>query len=322
MTFPIRLELPMEPAAGSVNIYLFLTPEPILIDAGYNTPAAWDLLQGGLAAHGLTVADLTRVIITHPHVDHYGLAAQIVRAGQAEVWMSEVGVHWLQAFPTHQQRQIDYYRAEFLPRLGLPLDAVQAFLQWMEGTLAAWEPIAPERIVSFGLDQPLMLGGLPWQVLHLTGHDNQLTAFYQPTTRQLLSADALIIPTATPVVEAPPPGAARQPALPRMMDSLHRLAALDVETVYPGHGAPFGDHRTVIAGQLARIEARANECLTYIQAGASTVADLFARLYTGRITIPSPAGLWMTVGYLDLLVAQGRVTMQEEQGLWHYRARG
>jgi glyoxylase-like metal-dependent hydrolase (beta-lactamase superfamily II) len=322
MSLPVRLELPMEAEAGSVNVYLFTEPEPILIDAGYNTPAAWDLLQRGLAAHGLTVADLARVIITHPHVDHYGLAAHIVRSGRAKVWMSELGVHWLQAFPTHQQRRIDYYRAEFLPRLGLAPALVQAFLGWMAETLAAWEPIPPERIVPFALDQPLTLGGLSWQILHLTGHDSHLTAFYQPATRQLLSADALIIPTATPVVEAPPSGVARQPALPLMIASLQRLAELEVETVYPGHGAPFDDHRTVIASQLARMEARANECLTYIQAGASTVAELFGHLYGARTTIPSPAGLWMTVGYLDLLVAQGRVTVREEQGLWRYRTLG
>jgi glyoxylase-like metal-dependent hydrolase (beta-lactamase superfamily II) len=191
-------------------------------------------------------------------------------------------------------------------------------LQWMEGTLAAWVPIPTERIVAFPIERALSLGGLAWQVLHLTGHDSHLTAFYQPERRQLLSADALIIPTATPVVEAPPAGQLRQPALPQMVRSLERLAQLDVETVYPGHGAPFGDHRAVIHGQIARIHQRKEECWRLVAAGAGTVAEIFQQMYRDRARQAGPAGLWMVVGYLDLLVAEGEVTVDGVNGLWRY----
>jgi glyoxylase-like metal-dependent hydrolase (beta-lactamase superfamily II) len=284
MSQPIRIELPFLASEGSVNVYLFLEPEPVLIDAGFNSEQNWAALQKGLAAHGLSVAGLKRVIITHPHVDHYGLAARITRSGQAEVWMSEVGVGWLRNFTTCQQHRIDYYRTTFLPGLGLPTPEVESMLHWMEGTLAAWEPIPAERIASFAVERDLWLGGLPWQVLHLTGHDSHLTAFYQPETRQLLSADALIVPTATPVVEAPPAGQPRQPALPEMVIALERLRQLDVETVHPGHGAPFGDHRAVIQGQIDRIHQRKAECGRVVARGASTVAEVFQQMYGGRAT--------------------------------------
>jgi glyoxylase-like metal-dependent hydrolase (beta-lactamase superfamily II) len=317
-TQPLRLQLPF--TGGNVNVYLFLTPEPVLIDAGYNSPTAWHALQAALGERGLTAADLTRVIITHPHVDHYGLAAQIAQAGQAEIWMADVGVHWLRDFPRLWQRRIDYYRDTLLPGLGLAPATSQSYLQWMIDTLDAWEPMPAARIVSFPTSQLLEFGGLDWQVLHMPGHDSYLTCFYQLETQQLLSSDALIIPTATPVIDAPPPGEARTPALPQLVQSLDRLAALDVEMVYPGHGPPFGDHRTVIQAQQVRIQERVTECWRHLDTGVSTVAELFDRLYGARAAVVGLAGLWMVVGYLDLLVADGRATVEVQDGVWHYCA--
>ena len=314
---PIRIELPFLGSEGSVNVYLFREPEPVLIDAGFNSASAWYALETALAAQGLAVTDLTRVIITHPHVDHYGLAARIVRESPAKIWMADVGVQWLHHFPELWQHRIDYYRERFLPGLGLPT-AGQTFLHWMQQSLDAWERIPPDRIVSFPVTQVLPLGGLDWQTIHMTGHDSQLTCFYQPETRQLLSADMLMIPTATPVVEAPPFGEARRPALPDFLQSLDRLATLDVETVYPGHGAPFTDHRQVIRNQQTRIQARKEECWRHIASGAATVAMVFERLYGPRAQAVGMAGLWMVVGYLDLLQAEGRVTVETIDGVWHF----
>ena len=119
---------------------------------------------------------------------------------------------------------------------------------------------------------------------------------------------------------APLPGAIRQPALPQMLQSLDRLAALEVAMVYPGHGVPFDNHRLVIAGQQMRIRERTEECWRLLAAGTSTVAALFDHLYGARGTAVGLAGLWMVVGYLDLLVAAGRATVAVQDRVWHYQA--
>jgi glyoxylase-like metal-dependent hydrolase (beta-lactamase superfamily II) len=224
----------------------------------------------------------------------------------------------LHHFPELWQRRIGYYRDVFLTGLGLST-AAQVFLHWMQQSLDAWEPIPSDRIVSFSSEQALTLGGLDWQTLPMTGHDSHLTCFYQSQTRQLLSADMLMIPTATPVVEAPPPGESRRPALPDFLQSLDQLAALDVNRVYPGHGAPFTDHRQVIRGQQTRIQARKEECWRHVAVGASTVAAIFEQLYGARARQVGMAGLWMVVGYLDLLQAEARVMVETVDGVWHFR---
>ena len=147
--------------------------------------------------------------------------------------------------------------------------------------------------------------------------------FYQAQTQRLLASDMLLQVTPTPVVEAPPIGTDRQPNLPQFLDSLARMEALDVAHVYPGHGAPFGDHRTLIRSQRQRIARRKEECLEKIEAGHHTISALFPAMYGSRDPARAGlAGLWMLVGYTDLLLAEGRITCEVVENVWTFRATG
>ena len=65
-TSPIRIELPFLSSEGAVNVYLFREPEPVLIDAGFNSAIAWRALETALTAQfgNLNAAKegLTRVL--------------------------------------------------------------------------------------------------------------------------------------------------------------------------------------------------------------------------------------------------------------------
>ena len=117
---PIRIELPFRP--DSVNVYLFRQPEPVLIDAGYNSTACWDALVAGLAEQHLTPADLKHVVITHPHIDHYGLAARIARKGDAKVWIAHGAMHVMRLTNPQWGHRLAYYHDVLLPGMGLPDD--------------------------------------------------------------------------------------------------------------------------------------------------------------------------------------------------------
>jgi len=181
------------------------------------------------------------------------------------------------------------------------------------------DPLPPQRICAFRTDGVLQMGGKTWQVLFTPGHASMQTCFYQPETRQLLSADMLLAITPVPVVESPPVGSReRVPALPLFMQSLDLIEALDVEVVLPGHGRPFRQHRQVIQRQRERIFERKNECLGWVEAGSSTLAELLDKMYAHRAIQFRFAGLWMLVGYLDLLMSEGVVKQRTINKVWHY----
>ena len=304
---------------GPVNVYLFTDPEPVLVDAGIKSTASWEALQEGLAEQGLTVLDLSRIIITHAHVDHYGQAGTIVANSDADVWISDLGAPWLLALDERWEKRAIFYRDYFLPATGLPAQTFELVIAGLQAMAEQSDPLARERIHTFRTDGILQMGGKPWQVLHTPGHASMQTCFYQPETGQLLSADMLLATTPVPVVESPPAGSVeRVPALPLFLQSLDLVEALDVDLVLPGHGRPFREHRKVIQRQRARIMKRKSECLHWIEAGSTTPYQLLDKMYSHHPIQMRFAGLWMLMGYLDLLQAENAVEQRTIGGVWHY----
>ena len=107
---PIRLELPFSLERTTVNAYLCLEPEPTLIDTGDASDETWRALVAGMAAHGVAVGDLRRVIITHTHIDHFGQAARLAQESDARFLVMDAGFTWLTDFTRQWQMRFDYYR--------------------------------------------------------------------------------------------------------------------------------------------------------------------------------------------------------------------
>lgn len=315
MTYPIQIPLPIPYAVGPVNSYLFIEPEPTLIDCGVSSDESWSALATALAAHQLTIADLQRVIITHAHVDHMGMAGKIAAHSPAQIWVAEMNYDWAVNLPLKWQRRMAFMGV-VIQQFGLRAEQQQAILSGMARTPMLWDVIPAERVVTFPLDGTLVIGGQPWQVIYTPGHSNTQTCFYQADSHQFLAADMLLPVTPTPVIEEPLDGGdERVPGLPQFLDSLALVEALEIEQVYPGHGAPFTDHRALIQRQSARIAQRTEECYGLIADGAQTFDALFAAMYGAHSTADRFSALGMLVGYLDLLEVDGLIRRRMHNGV-------
>jgi len=318
VTQPIRLELPTGFQFGTVNAYLFTEPGPVLVDTGLKSEISWRALEAGLVEHGLVVADLERVIVTHPHVDHCGQARRITQESRADIWIADLGRPWLLDLPAHFQQRADYYDEVYLPRWDFSAGERASILEQLVALVHFCEAVPARRVRSFRVGDTLELGGLPWQVLHAPGHAASQTCFYQAGTRQFLAADMLLARAPAPILERPTADAGELPPLAQFLESLTMVEALEIDWVYPGHGEPFGEHRAVIRSQRERIKYRVNECLGYIDSGRRTVAALMTKMYPDQLHL---IALWMLVGYLDLLEAEGRVEVRVVEGVWYYYRR-
>ncbi len=317
---PIRLELPFAIDRTTVNAYLFLEPEPVLIDTGDSSEEVWRALLAGLAEHGVTPADLSKVFITHIHIDHFGQAARLARESEATFFVIEAGYEWLTNFRANWQVRRDYYATTFLPAMGLsPVeqDWMVAYSQWV---LENYDGVPAPRVTPLQAGDAITLGAASWQVLHLPGHASTQTCFYQPESRRLLSSDMLLARTPTPVVEPSRAKAKGVRSLPLFLHSLGRVQGLEIDCVYPGHGRPFDAAHCVIERQIARIAQRKEECFGHVAAGVETVAELVENMYSPSRYVNMSA-VWMVLGYLDLLEDEGRVEMEAVGGVWRYRVR-
>ncbi|MEZ4865521.1 MAG: MBL fold metallo-hydrolase [Caldilineaceae bacterium] len=319
MVHPIQIALPIPYPVGPVNSYLFLEPEPTLVDCGIKTDACWEALVSKLAEYKLTIADIQRVIITHAHVDHMGLAGKICAHSPAQIWVADIIEDWALDLPRKWQGRLRFM-ATVLQELGLPTAQRERLLAGMARTPALWDSVPAARVVTFPIDGVIDIGGLPWQVIYTPGHSNTQTCFYQPESRLFLAADMLLQITPTPVIEEPLDGSdERIPGLPQFLDSLALVEALEIDWVFPGHGEPFQDHRALIERQSVRIAQRTEQCYELIQAGHHTFIALLDAMYGAKPNADRFSAMGMLVGYLDLLLGDGLIKSRNEQGVLHYR---
>ncbi len=306
------LSIPTPFPVGPVNVYLAEGHPLTLIDVGPCTAPARQALEEGLAGYGHRVADVQRLIITHAHADHYGLAAEVARASGAEVLTHAANLPWLAA--DGDADRLAFY-GEVMGWAGVPPDSLVDFARKHRGTSRYAEPVGVDRTLADG--DVLWLGGEDWQVLHTPGHAGGLICLYQPQRRLLLSSDHLIRDiSSNPVLEPPAAGETGRPRrLVEYLAQLRRVAGLEVELVLPGHGPPIADHRALIDERLAFHKARARQILEVVGSAAPTAHEIVAVLFPNPDPINTFLAISEVVGHLQWLEVEGRVTHTEEHGV-------
>lgn len=317
MTTPKQIELPTIYGMKTVNAWLFTDPEPVLVDCGEKSEASWAALQAGLAEHGLRVENLSRVVITHAHVDHIGMAGKIVENSQAQVWVSDYVYDWAVHLPQMYERRKSMVD-EVMTLAGQTKDSPfrKTFMGVFETFKEAWDILPKERVNTFPIDGTLQMGGQPWEVIYAPGHCINQTCFYQRASKQLISADMLLNITPTPVTDASlEPPYERVKSLPQLLESYDTFSKMEIGMVYPGHYQPFEQAQAVIDFQVRRIHQRTADCLRHIQEGTHDFFELLKKLYPGRFI---PPAFTMLIGYLDLLQAQGKIEIRVVDGQVRY----
>ena len=325
MNRPVRLELPTPFAIGSVNAWLFIEPEPILVDCGQKTPDCIAALESGLAEHQLKISDLKKIIITHAHVDHAGLAGYLAENSDAEFWVSEYAWDWV-----CDLERMWTERGEFMQGVarkgGMDSESIKKMSSSMSRIHQIWEPVPVDRMVRFTTRTKLQMGGKRWDVIYAPGHTTSQTCFFEPESGMLISADMLLHIAPVPVIEREPQlntngEVKRAPGLLQYMKSLEIFYDLDVTAVYPGHGPEFSEpHRTVIDRQRKRISMRKEQCFDLVKAGNRTMLGITNIMYSHFPEDSRITGFAMVLGYLDLLMDEGRVTCAEVEGVWQFKA--
>lgn len=86
------MEIAIRNAPGKVNLFVERGPHGVLvIDAASDYPEARVALAEGFRQIGLALTDVTHIVISHLHVDHYGMAGWLAELSGAPVWVHEAG---------------------------------------------------------------------------------------------------------------------------------------------------------------------------------------------------------------------------------------
>ncbi len=313
----INLYLLPDDAAGAPNRFA-------LVDTGIRsaeTRQLWRRLARRLgAAH--PGALFTRVLLTHHHPDHLGLAGWFAERFTLPVHASRIC--WLYAHSLwHQKGQaVPEEIITFFRRAGFSEDKLERIRTggWGRYRQAVTRlPIGMHRIAQ---GEPLDLGGTRWWPIETGGHAPGHISLYCPQRRMLISGDQLLPEISSNVSVYP--GEPFGNPLDEWLTSLARLKALPEDTlVLPAHNRPFrGMHHRLdrlITKHLERLAAVAALC----HKRAHSALEIFPALYRRRVTgLEVMMATGEAIAHLHFLEAEAVLVRQEEaDGVARFRAR-
>ena len=317
----IPVPVPFPQAGGPVNVYAIEDEGGVaLYDSGLGSPEAEAALAKGFSDAGWRFEDVTRIVVSHGHVDHYGAARTVLeRAGRpvpvfahpADIpKMSESGWRWRDRLP--------HYVAFFL-KLGVPADDIAAMGAEVSGGFKLARRIPEVHPLAEG--DVLRFRRLSAEVLHMPGHTPGMACLHDAEHRLLFAADHLLEKVSpNPIIELGPDGedGAFRP-LVAYLRSIARVRDLDLALVLPGHGPAFSGHREVIDGLVGFYRKRQDKILAALGDAPLTGHEI------ARALFPSirPKDLFLvlseTIANVEVLQERGEVVRDESPDLYRYR---
>lgn len=313
----VRLKLPFR--LNHVNIYLLADENGwAMVDSGFGneeTIEAWTKLFDG----PLKGVHITRLIVTHSHPDHVGLAGWIVERFNCPLEMSQV--EYLQSV-YHQNRGTEERRNAqrlFFRRHGMDENLTEKLLGRGQDYLKRVSILPPSyRRISHG--DEVSIGARRFKVITGGGHALDQVMLYCAADKLFLSADQ-VLSKISPNVSV----WAVEPDQNSLGEYLASLASLTTTLPYdvlvlPGHGVPFYGLKTRIK-QLAdhheeRCRLIAEACREVPQTSAQLVPVVFHKHVLDAHQMGFAAG--ELIAHVNYMLVEGRLTAEAKDGVLQF----
>jgi glyoxylase-like metal-dependent hydrolase (beta-lactamase superfamily II) len=316
-----RIPLPLpEDGLRAVNVYALegLTDGLVLIDGGWSIPESRKALEDALAGLGHDLGEISHVLVTHIHRDHYTQAVELRRLLGSRVYLGageRRGLELLGQLRTDEPVS----SLETLRRAGAH-DLAERVAEMYEGDFdsTVWE--TPDRWLEA---EELRFGDARLTVVPTPGH-TQGHVVYLDQVRGLLFSGDHVLPHITPSIGFELGG----PDLPLgdYLDSLHLMTTFADAQLLPAHG-PVGDSvHTRVGELLAHHDDRLAATLAALGGRTRTAHEVATELgWTRRKVAFADLGAFdqmlavnETAAHLDVLVARGRARRTQVDGVNGY----
>lgn len=298
-----RIEVPTPWAVGPVNVYLIDDDPLTLIDSGPYWDVSLGALEDALNVIGRPLHRIQRVVITHQHLDHFGLAQTLIDRSGADLVALDAVAEWFAGYPGSIELEDDFAE-RVLRRHGASQRALDDMAHYNAEARAYGAAVTITDPVRDG--DVLEFAGRTLQVLHRPGHSPSDTLFHDSERGLLLGGDHLMHHVRSiPIITAPLDGSevhVRPRAYVQYLESLRATRAMDLQLVLPGHGEPVTDHRALIDDRFRRNDIATDRVAALLTPEPSTAAELALALRGGNGDPLSFFALCDVLGHLDRLL--------------------
>lgn len=315
----VRMRLPFQ--LNHINLWLLEDEDGwTIVDTGIRdepTAEAWkEIFVGPMQSR-----PVKRVIVTHLHPDHVGMAGWLVRRFGVELWMSRTDYLLCRNLVADTGHEAPPEGVRFYRAAGLPDDALEAY-RTRYGGFGRGVYTLPNSYRRMQDGEEIRIGDRQWRVVVGRGHAPEHVCLWSEADGLFISGDQ-ILPRISSNVSVFPTEPEANP-LQEWLDSceqLRRLLPADV-LVLPSHNEPFrGAHL-----RLGELIGEHETNLTHVAALCAEpkrAADCFAVLFRSRITEGNTImATGESVAHLNCLRARGALDRRcDSDGIaWYCRA--
>ncbi|MEN2978048.1 MBL fold metallo-hydrolase [Tistrella arctica] len=315
----VRMPLPF--ALNHINLWLVDEGEDgwAVVDTGINTRMTTDMWEQVFEAT-LQGRPVTRVVVTHFHPDHMGLAGWMVRRWPGARFHASLGEWlmarsvWYEVASGNHDARLAYYQ-----KAGLTPDEIEGIHGRTSGYRKGVSEL-PQSFTRMSRDAPLRMAGDDWQVLIGRGHAVEHVSLYSPARRVLISGDQ-VLPRISPNIAVWPAEPDGDPLAMFLADMPQFLELPEDTLVLPSHDAPFHGLHFRVNALAAHHRDRLDAILTACGERPMTVRDTFPLLFGNR-TLDAQQLVFATgeaLAHINNLVHQGVIRREiGTDGIWRF----
>jgi len=310
------LKMPIPYALDHINLWLLRDKDGwTIVDSGFYSEESV-LLWNKVLADFCNNEPIHKIVITHFHPDHVGMAEWLARKTNAPVHMSQIEfltTHMAcQDYSAHQKA----IRCQYFERFGLGQEEVKQLQDRVGGyvTGVPEAPISYQRLVG---GESLLINSEEWHLLQFSGHSPGHICLNNKQRHLLISGDQ-ILANISPNVSVNYYEAEADP-LADYISSLDTLSTLNKDTmVLPSHGRVFkGIQERSIAIKEGHIKSL-DQILKFCQQARSGL-EVIEELYGSRLSLFNLSlATGEAMAHLNYLIEIGDITRSND-AIYQYK---
>jgi len=314
-----RIPLPTPFPVGDINAYLIVSDPLTIIDPGLCYQPSEDSLNRSLKESGVTLNDIKRIVITHGHPDHYGIAGKIQNETGAEVLVRDREVEKLKLSPGYLENMLKTMLTTGITGEALKMDGLY------RGEVPFTHPI--DSIKTYTGDCLLGFDNFQIRLLHTPGHSGGHTSLFWEEKGVLFSGDVLLpeITAITMIDYDPRKKNLRGRSVAHMLKSMELVEVINPSLCLPGHGDPVSEPAALARSRIEFHKGRLNEIYSIVPTGRESAATPYS---LSRVYYPHVKGFDIilavveVVSHLDYLADEGRIEEYiDDKGVSHFYRR-
>jgi glyoxylase-like metal-dependent hydrolase (beta-lactamase superfamily II) len=315
----LRMSLPF--ALDHINLWLLDDgPGWTIVDCGITsdaTKAAWEQVFAG-ALQGKPVV---RVIATHMHPDHIGLAHWLTERWDCRLWVSATDYNGARVASQSTTGFGGERAAAFFASHGLNDPEAVAKVRARANYYSGMVPAVPSAFRRLMDGMTVRIGAHDWRCIAGYGHAPEHMALHCEDLELLISGDMVLprISTNVSVYDLEP----EADSLSLYLDSLSRYEPLPADTlVLPSHGKPFRGLHARIRQLREHHDERLADVMSACRAKPCSAADLLPVLFKRTLDLHQTTfAMGEAVAHLHALWYCGQLRRERgADGVWRFAA--